>query len=175
MSAQCPECKSLSMVAGKTQHIFIICNTVVMVPFSMCSNTFYVSGLHIYFHPKKNYQGNSDSNWSPLDLYQVYNDIQNTKGLWWWNMQLYLSHKNLESFIVCVLPRWNLVIHTVSPKLDIVDLTDGLFSLLGKPRLENWIRTHPFQSILGPGCHFFLPKLTWYYWGYPDLVCDLCC
>ena len=41
-------------------------------------------------------------------------------------MQLYLSYKNLESFIVCVLPRWNLVIHTVSPKLNIVDLTDGL-------------------------------------------------
>ena len=59
-------------------------------------------------------------------LYQVHHDIQNTKGFWWWNRQPYFPHANLDSFIVCVLPRWNLVIHTVSQKLDIIDLTDSL-------------------------------------------------
>ena len=35
-------------------------------------------------------------------------------------------HEKLDSFTVCILPRWNLFIHTVSPKLAIIDLTDGL-------------------------------------------------
>jgi len=78
-------------------------------------------------HTKKHHQGNNNSNRSRPDLYQVHHDIQNKKGVWRWNAQPYFLHENLESFIVCVLSRWNLVIHTVSPKLDIIDLIDGLY------------------------------------------------
>jgi len=78
-------------------------------------------------HTKKNYQGNNNCNRGPLDMYQVYHDIQNTAGCWWWNTRLYFSHANINSIIVCILPRWNVAIHTVSWKLDIVNLTDGLF------------------------------------------------
>ena len=94
-----------------------------LVLFSMCSSIFRFDDLH---DTKKNYQGNSNSNRSPLDLYQVYHGIQNTKGLGWWNAQPFSSHENLDSFIVCVLPRWNLVIHTVSQKIDIINITDCL-------------------------------------------------
>jgi len=93
----------------------------------MCSNIFRFADLYIYSHTKKHYQGNSNRNWSPLDLYQVHHDIQNTNGFRRWNTQPYFSHENLDSFIVCILPWWNLVIHTVSQKLDIIDLTDDLF------------------------------------------------
>jgi len=32
-------------------------------------------------------------------------------------------HGNLNSFIVCILSQWNVVIHTVSRKLDLIHLT----------------------------------------------------
>jgi len=56
MLAQFLKCNSLSMVAGKTgktQYIFIIYNTVVIVPFSMCSNIFRFADLHIFSHKKE--------------------------------------------------------------------------------------------------------------------------
>jgi len=103
----------------------------------MCFNIFRFSDLHIYSHMKKHYQGNNSGNWSPLDIYQVYHHIQNTKGSQWWNTQQYFPHENVNSFIVRVLPRWNVVIHTVSRKLDIIDPTDDtyLLSILGKRSL----------------------------------------
>jgi len=92
----------------------------------MCSNIFYFADLHIYSHTKKNCQGNNYRNRSPLDLYQVHHDIQNAEGFSWWNVRAYFLHEGLDPFIVRVLPRWDLVIHPVSQKLDIIDLTDGL-------------------------------------------------
>jgi len=71
------------------------------------------------------YQSDNNINRNPLDLYKVNHNIQDTDvfgdGIGSW-----ISHENLDSFIVCVLLRWNLAIHTVGPKLDIIDLTDGL-------------------------------------------------
>ena len=90
----------------------------MLPPLSMCTTIFRFSDLHIYSHTKKSYQGNSNRNWSTLDLYQVHHDIQNTNGFWRWNAQPYFSHENIDSIIVCFLPRWNVVIHAVSPKLE---------------------------------------------------------
>ena len=87
---------------------------------------FCFADLHIYSDTKKNCQGDSHIDWSSLDLHQVYHDIQNTEGSWWWNRQPYFVHANFHSFTVCVLPWWNLVIHTMSPNLVILDLTKGL-------------------------------------------------
>jgi len=94
----------------------------------MCSNIFHFADLHIYSHTKKNYQGNNYRSRSPLDLYQVHHDIQNAEGFSWWNARAYFLHEGLDPFIVCVLPQWDLVIHPVSRKLDIIDLTDGIFT-----------------------------------------------
>ena len=85
--------------------------------FQYVFNIFYCTNLHVSY-TKKHYQGDNNINRNPLDLYQVHYDIQNTDGFWWWNRQSDLSHENLDSFIVCILPRWNLAIHTVSPKLE---------------------------------------------------------
>jgi len=49
------------------------------------------------------------------------------KLFWWWNAQSYFSHENLDSFIVFILSRWNVVIPTVSRKLDIIHLADRIF------------------------------------------------
>ena len=87
------------MVAGWVHRIFTMYNPVLIVPLSTCSNIFRFSGLHIYSY---------------------------TNGFWRWDTKPYFSHENLDSFIVCILPRWNVLIHTVSRKLDIIDLTDGL-------------------------------------------------
>jgi len=114
------------MVAGEIQGISITYTPGMLVPLSMCSKIFRFADLDIDSHIKKNHQGNSNRNRSPLDIYQVYHDIQNTDGFWWWNAQPYFSHENLNSFIICILPRWNIVIHTVSPELEIIDLTDDL-------------------------------------------------
>jgi len=92
----------------------------------MCFNIFRFADMHIYPHTKKNYQGDSNHNWSPLDIYQVYYDIQNTESFWWRNAHPYFPHADIYSFIVCILPRWDLFIYTVSQRLDIIDLTDGL-------------------------------------------------
>jgi len=92
----------------------------------MFFNIFRFSDLHVYPHTKKNYQGGNHRNWSPPDIYQVRHDIQNTKGFRWWNTRPDFPYENVNSFIVRVLPRWDDVIHTVSRKLDIVDLTDDL-------------------------------------------------
>jgi len=89
----------------------------------MSFNIFRFADMHIYPHTKKNYWGDSNHNWSPLDIYQVYYDIQNTESFWWRNVYPYLSHADIYSFI---LPQWDLVIYTVSQRLDIIDLTDGL-------------------------------------------------
>jgi len=72
-------------------------------------------------------------------------------------MRPYFLHANLHSFIVCVLPRWDTFIHTVSSNPEIIDVTDCiLFSLLGKPRLKNkWASTYSFRSPVNPGSHFF--------------------
>jgi len=51
----------------------------------MCSNIFYFADLHIYYHTKKNYQGNNYRSRSPLDIYQVHHDIQNAENFLWWN------------------------------------------------------------------------------------------
>ena len=114
------------MVAGWVHRIFTMYNPVLIVPLSTCSNIFRFSGLHIYSYTKKNYQGDDNRNRGPLDIYQVHHDIQNTNGFWRGDTKPYFSHENLDSFIVCILPRWNVLIHTVSRKLDIIDLTDGL-------------------------------------------------
>jgi len=92
----------------------------------MCFNIVRFPDLDIYPPIKKNYQSNNNRNRSPVDIYQVHYDIQNTKGFQWWNTRPDFPHENIDSFIVRVLPRWNIVIHTVSQKLDIIDLTDDL-------------------------------------------------
>ena len=120
------ECYSLSMVAGGMKCIYLIQHTDLAVPMSTCSNMFCVADLHIYCHTKKNCQDDSNRNRSPVDLDQVYLDIQNTKDFRWWDTRPYFTHANLDSVIVCILPRWNVVIHTVSRKLDIINPTDGL-------------------------------------------------
>ena len=116
------------MVAGPTRHILMVWSRVWIVPLSMCSDILCSADLYVSLHTKKYYQGYSNSDRSPLDLHQVYHDIQNTESFWWWNTQPYFSHANLYSFIICFLPRWNSLIHTVSPRIDIVDLTDGIFN-----------------------------------------------
>ena len=79
MSTQLLECYFLSMTAGGMEHISFIQKTDLTVPMSMCSNMFCVADLHIYFHIKKDYEGDSNRNRSPVDLDQVYHDIQRTK------------------------------------------------------------------------------------------------
>ena len=104
MSNQFLGCYPLFIVAGGVQRLLIIYTTVLVVPLSMCSNIFFFVDLQTYSHGKKDYQGDSNSNRSPLDLYQVYYDIQNTNGFRRWNTRSSFSHENLDSFIVCVLP-----------------------------------------------------------------------
>ena len=170
MLNQFPQFYFLSMVAGRIQRIFIICRTGLMLHLSMCSNIFCFA-ICWFILTKKNCQGNNNINWSPLDHYQVYHDIRNTAGFWWWNTWLYFSHANLDLFIVCILPRWNIVIHTVSWKLILLIAC----SLLSKPRTWNKrTRTHPFWSLLLPGSHYFLPTITCCPYWYPRLVCCYC-
>ena len=145
------------MVAGWMTRLFFLHKTDLAVPMSMCSNMFCVADLHIYCHKKKNCQDNSNHNRSPVDLDQVYDDIQNTKGFQWWDTRPYSPRANLDSSLVCVLPRWNLVIHTVSPKYYILSiwLMVYLLSFLGKPMLQNkWATTYSFQSRHKPGSRF---------------------
>ena len=125
ISNQLLQCYYLSMDASFIQCILFRHKPVLVVPFSM-SNISCFSDLHTFSHTKKNHQGNSNRNRSPLNLYQVHHDIQNTDGFWRWNAQPYFSHADIDSIIICVLPRWDLAIHTVSRKLDIIDLTDCL-------------------------------------------------
>jgi len=82
MSNQFRGCYSLSMVASQIQRIFLMYNTILIVPLSMFSHMFCFVDLQIHSHTKKNHQGNDNSNRSPLDLYQVHHDIQNTVGFW---------------------------------------------------------------------------------------------
>ena len=103
--------------------------------------------------------------------------MQNKKGIQWWDTRPYFTHANLDSFIVCVLPRWNLVTHTVSLKNEIllIQLIVYLFSLLGKYRLQNKSAVaHFFQSLLNPGSCFF-PKFICSYFDCPRLVCCYSC
>jgi len=116
------------MVAGPTQHILLLYKASLLVPFSMFSNMFL--SANVSSHTKKHYQGDNNSNRSPLDFYQVYHDIQDTEVFRRWNAHPYLLHENLNSSIVCILPRWNNLIHTVSPNLDIINSSDGLSNLV---------------------------------------------
>ena len=52
MLNQFPQCNSLSMVAGWIQCIFIIWNTGLLLPPSMCSNIFCFADLLIHSHQK---------------------------------------------------------------------------------------------------------------------------
>jgi len=79
MCNQFPERWYLSMVAGRMKCLFIKQNTDLEVRMSMCSNMFCVTDLDIYSHTKKNCQDDGNRNRSPVDLDQVYHDIQNTK------------------------------------------------------------------------------------------------
>jgi len=165
------------MAAGWMKRLFFIHKTDLPVPMSMCSNMFCFADLHIYSHTKKNCQDDSNRNRNPVDLYQIYCDIQNTKGFQWWDTRSYFTHANFDSFIVCILPRSNLVIHTVSPKDYILSIwvMVYLFSFLGKPRLQNkWAITHSFQSLVKSGRRFS-PKSVWSYYDYPSLVCCYFC
>jgi len=48
----------------------------------MCYSIFFFADLHIYSHAKKNYQSDNNGYRSPLDIYQVHHDVQNTEGFW---------------------------------------------------------------------------------------------
>ena len=66
MSNQFPERNFLSMVVGWIKRIFIICNTVLLLPLSMCSNIFCFADLLIYSHKKElsgQQQQQSKSSW----------------------------------------------------------------------------------------------------------------
>jgi len=57
------------MAASRIQRIFLIYKSVLIVPMSMCSNISHFVDLLIYSHTKKHYQGYSNINRDPFNLY----------------------------------------------------------------------------------------------------------
>ena len=86
-------------------------------------------GITCLFSHKKNCQDYYNSDCSPHDFDQVYYDIQDTEGSSAWNMQASFSHPNLHSSIICILPRWDPFIHTMSSNVYIISLTHRFCSV----------------------------------------------
>ena len=86
--------------------------------------------LHAYSHAKKHCQDSHNSDRGPVDFYQAYCDIQDTEVFWWWSTQSYFLYANLHSCVVCILPRWDPFIRTVSPtNINIINITHRSYSV----------------------------------------------